>query len=178
MKKEIDVFAYAKDILTALPQGVLFTTKADSKVNTMTIGWGFLGIEWNQPTFIAMIRTGRFTKEQLDKNPFFTVNIPYSTVNRKALGFCGTTTGRAVDKIKEAGLTLVEPDSINVPAIQEFPLTLECEVVYSQLQDSSTVPDDVKSAFYPAGVDSTNTGANKDYHVLYHGKIVKAYIIA
>ena len=46
MKKYVNVFDYAKEIMQALPKGVLLTTKADGKVNTMTIGWGTLGIEW------------------------------------------------------------------------------------------------------------------------------------
>lgn len=177
MKKEINVFDYAADITKALPKGVLLTTKAGGKVNTMTIGWGFLGIEWGKPMFIAMIRTGRFTKKLLDANPAFTVNIPYGPVDRKDIAFCGTTTGRQTDKIKEAGLTLVEPSVINVPAIQEYPLTLECNVLYQQLQDAEAIPAAVRQAFYPPDVASTNTGANHDFHMVYHAEIVKSYII-
>ena len=72
MKKYIDVFDYAKEILQALPKGVLFTTKAHGKVNTMTIGWGTLGIEWRKPIFIAFVRENRFTRFQLDENGEFT----------------------------------------------------------------------------------------------------------
>ena len=45
MKQEINVFEYAKEITSAIPKGILITTKVD-KVNSMTIGWGSLGIEW------------------------------------------------------------------------------------------------------------------------------------
>lgn len=38
MKKYIDVFDYAKEILQAIPKGALLTTKAHGKVNTMAIG--------------------------------------------------------------------------------------------------------------------------------------------
>ena len=44
MKKEINVFDYAKEIAKSIGKGVLLTSKADGKVNTMTIGWGTLGI--------------------------------------------------------------------------------------------------------------------------------------
>ena len=37
MKREINVFEYAQEILTAVNQGVLLTTKADGKVNSMSI---------------------------------------------------------------------------------------------------------------------------------------------
>ena len=47
MKEKIDVFDYAPEILKAMKTGILLTSKADEKVNTMTIGWGVLGIEWS-----------------------------------------------------------------------------------------------------------------------------------
>lgn len=49
MKKKINVFDYAGDIMKALDKGVLITTKADGKVDSMTLGWGTLGIDWSLP---------------------------------------------------------------------------------------------------------------------------------
>ena len=49
MKQQIAVFDYAQHILQALKTGVLLTVKAGETVNTMTIGWGTLGIEWSWP---------------------------------------------------------------------------------------------------------------------------------
>lgn len=177
MKKEIEVFDYASDIMKALGNGVLLTTKSGDKVNTMTIGWGMLGVEWEKPLFIALIRENRFTRHMLEENGEFTVNIPWGTYDKKVLGKCGTTTGKQVDKIKELGLTLEEPSVISVPGIRQMPLTLECRVVYKQKQDAAAISQADCEAYYPQNVDSTNTGANKDYHVAYYGEIVKAYII-
>ena len=75
MKKQIEVFDYANDILKAVKTGVLLTTKADDKVNTMTISWGTLGIEWGKTIFTVFVRENRFTKSQLDKNPEFTKKV-------------------------------------------------------------------------------------------------------
>ena len=77
MKQQIAVFDYAQHILQALKTGVLLTVKAGETVNTMTIGWGTLGIEWGKPIFTAFVRESRYTKELLDQNPEFTVNIPW-----------------------------------------------------------------------------------------------------
>lgn len=177
MKKEINIFDYANDIMTALGKGVLLTTQAEGTVNSMTIGWGMLGIEWDKPVFVALVRKGRFTKELLDKNPVFTVNIPYGKTNRKAIGFCGTNSGRNVDKIKKTGLNLEEASVVDVPVVKDYPLTLECKVIYQQEQNEDKIPDEDKKIFYPQDIDSSNTGANKDFHILYHAEIVKAYII-
>ena len=46
MKKFVDPFEYAGVICKATKKGILLTTKAGEKVNTMTIGWGTIGIEW------------------------------------------------------------------------------------------------------------------------------------
>jgi hypothetical protein len=46
MKKMIDPFDYAGEFAKHMPKGILLTTKGESGVNTMTIGWGTIGIEW------------------------------------------------------------------------------------------------------------------------------------
>lgn len=90
MKKEIEVFDYAKEITQAIGKGILLTTKAGDKVNTMTIGWGTLGVEWATPIFTVFVRENRFTKQLLEKNPEFTINIPYGEVDKQILSVCGT----------------------------------------------------------------------------------------
>ena len=177
MKKEIQVFDYASEIMKAVKTGVLLTTKSDNKVNSMTISWGTLGIEWGKPIFTVFVRENRFTKEQLDKNPEFTINIPMGEFNKKILGFCGTKSGYNIDKISELNLTLESPDKISVPAIKELPLTLECNVVYKQEQDRNEICEESKKVFYPQDVDSSYHGANKDFHTAYYGEIVSAYIV-
>ncbi|MBV4440637.1 flavin reductase family protein [Clostridium tyrobutyricum] len=177
MKKEIEVFNYAKEIMEAVKTGVLLTTKVDDKVNSMTISWGTLGIEWSKPIFTVFVRENRFTKHQLEENPEFTINIPHGAFDKKILGICGTKSGREVDKIKELNLTLEEPNNISVPAIKELPLTLECRVVYKQKQDKNEITEENETIFYPQNVDSLFHGSNKDFHTAYYGEIVSAYII-
>ena len=121
MKKQIDAFDYAGDICKAMKKGILLTTKADDKVNTMTIGWGTMGIEWGRPVFVAYVRESRYTHEMLERCGEFTVNIPMGNVDTKILSVCGTKSGRDMDKIKELNLTLEEPLNISVPGIKELP---------------------------------------------------------
>ena len=177
MKKEIEVFDYASEIIKAVNEGVLLTTKADDKVNSMTISWGALGIEWGKLIFTVFVRENRFTKQQLEKNPEFTINIPIGEFNKKILGVCGTKSGHATDKIKELDLSLESPNVISVPGIKELPLTLECRVIYKQKQDEKEVTEENKNKFYPQDVESSFHGSNRDYHTAYYGEIVSAYII-
>lgn len=177
MKKEIQVLDYANEIMKAVQSGVLLTTKAEEKVNSMTISWGTLGIEWGKLIFTVFVRENRFTKQQLDKNPEFTINVPFGDFDKKILGVCGTKSGHTVDKAKELNLTLEEPAVISVPAIKELPLTLECKIVYRQKQEAKEITEENNKRFYPQDVDSTFHGANRDYHTAYYGEIVSAYII-
>lgn len=171
MKKSIDIFEYAGHICTSMKKGILLTTAASGKVNTMTIGWGMLGIEWGRPVFIAYVRESRHTKSLLEQTGEFTVNVPYGSVDSKVLSYCGTKSGRDHDKIAEMNLTPVEANTVSVPAIREFPLTLECKVIYKQKQDLDALPSEILERYYPVQSDGT-----RDYHIAYFGEITDVYL--
>ena len=168
MKKKIDALAYSAEIAQALKKAAFVTTKCGDKVNTMAIGWGHIGRIWERPVFVAYVRDCRYTREMLDANPEFTVNVPVKGYDKRALAVCGGKSGRDMDKIAEAGLTLVEPEVISVPAIKEFPLTLECHVLYREEQDASRLPEDIRRQFYSIETED---------HIAYYGEIVAAYMI-
>ena len=172
MKKQVNVFDYAGEICKALPKGILITTKNGDFVNSMTIGWGHLGIEWSKPIFVAYVRESRHTKTMLENHGEFTVNVPLGKVDSNILAVCGRKSGRDIDKIQELGLHLVESDVVSVPGIAEVPLTLECKVIYKQKQDLSAIPEEIIKRYYPAD----DTGF-QDYHIAYYGEIVNAYLI-
>ena len=170
-KKEINPFDYAGEILKALPRGILITSEAEDCVNAMTIGWGTLGIEWGTKIFTAYVRESRFTRELLDRTGEFTICVPYgenknSQQVTKALGICGSKSGRDTDKFAESKLTLVDAEEVRSPAIKEFPLTLECRVVFQEVQQIKKISSKF-AKFY----------SKDDPHIAYYGEILKAYII-
>ena len=173
MKREINPFDYAGDIMKALPGGILLTSEAEDCVNAMTIGWGTLGIEWGVPIFVAYIRTNRFTYELIERTGEFTICAPYGEPSKdvkKAIALCGSKSGRDMDKIAKAGLHVVEAEIVRPPAIKELPLTLECRVVFSQEQPIKNINSKFKK-FYP------DAGDHSAPHVAYYGEILKAYIV-
>ena len=167
MKKFVNAFDYAGDICKAMPQGILMTTKVGEKVNTMTIGWGTIGIQWGKPVFIAFVRDSRHTMDMLNEVGEFSVNVPMGDIDKKILGYCGTKSGRDTDKIADMAMTLEAPEVISVPGIKELPLTLECKVIYRQRQENDKIPADLFDRYYPAG----------DFHTAFYGEIVSAYVI-
>ena len=173
MKEFVNPFDYAKEINYALEKGILLTTKAGDKLNTMTIGWGMMGIQWNKPIFIALVRGCRHTYSMLEQNPEFTVNIPLDAVDKNIIRVCGTKSGRDMDKFQELGLTTEAPEKISVPGIRQLPLTLECKVLYKQQQYPDHMLSKEPLKFYqenPARIQD-------DYHTAYYAEIVSAYII-
>lgn len=167
MKRKINVWDYAPTICEQTGKGILVTTKANGKVNTMTIGWGTLGIQWGKPIYTVFVRESRYTKQMLEENGEFTINVPMGEINKEILKLCGTASGRDTDKIEALHLTLEEGEEVDVPGIRELPLTLECKVIYKQEQVPEAIAQENLERYYPDG----------DYHTAYYGQIVSAYII-
>ena len=67
--------------------------------NPMTIGWAQFGIIWNRKTLSVYVRESRFTHQLLKDADTFTVSIPAVGTLSDALVFCGTRSGRDVDKM-------------------------------------------------------------------------------
>lgn len=177
MKEKINAFDYAGHICKAMNPGILLTTKSGDKVNTMTIGWGMIGVEWGKPIFIGFVRESRHTRAMLRENPEFTINVPYGEIDKNILGVAGRTSGRDTDKIADLNLTLEAPEVISVPGIRQLPLTLECRCVYIQDQDLGLLSEPHLSRYYPQDVDGTHPGSNRDHHIAFYGQILDAYII-
>ena len=172
MKKEVNVWDYAGLIMKQMDKGILMTTAVEGEKNTMVIGWGHMGIIWGKPTFCAYVRESRHTKQLVDKNREFTVNIPLGAVDKNIVAVCGTKSGRDMDKFAQLGLETEPGLTVSVPGIRQLPLTLECKVLYQQDQDAAAIDSACLERYYTKG-----THNDGDYHTLYLGEITAAYII-
>jgi len=172
MYEEIDVYDYMNLILKQLKRGITITPTVEGKVNPMTIAWGHIGIEWNTLSFITYVRGSRHTYDMLDQCQNFTVNIPLGDEGRDIIKFCGTQSGRDYNKAEHLNLETVNARKIEGTAFRELPLTLECKVVYKQFQDKTQIEDRFKDRFYPEGQSD-----HDNYHYMFYGEIVDAYIL-
>ena len=176
MREKINLNEYAPLITAALPKGILLNTNGD-KFNTMVIGWGGIGTCWGMPVFTVYVRENRYTRSQLDKTGEFTISIPVDKPSPEITKICGWESGNNIDKAEKAKLTLEAPEVNNTPGIREYPVTLECKVLYSQKQELEKLPEDIFEKMYPQDVDGSYPMANRDAHTMYIGQIVSAYII-
>ena len=88
---------------------MLITAGTMSKFNMMTASWGGIGNLWRGPVAFAFVRPQRFTFPLMEQNAHFTLTF-YDDGWRDMLNFCGTKSGRDVDKVAATGLTPVEGD--------------------------------------------------------------------
>jgi flavin reductase (DIM6/NTAB) family NADH-FMN oxidoreductase RutF len=163
---EIDFNEHAREVLGNLRKGAFLTTSADGKINTMTIGWGNIGIMWTKPAFTVMVRKSRFTHSLLEKSGEFTVSVPAEDMST-ATAYCGTKSGKDVDKFAECGLKTLPGQKINTPVIQCKGTHFECKVLYKHTITADSLAADIKSRLY----------ADNDYHTMYFGAILSCYTI-
>lgn len=148
-------------------QNALLTAGDRSACNTMTIGWGQAGCLWNLPVCTVYVRPSRHTYQFLENQDFFTLSVlPES--GRKIMGFCGSKSGRDVDKIRECGLTL-RYGAGDAPFFDEADLVLVCKKMYVQDLDLSGGLSDAIPPFY--------TPDQGGIHRAYTGLIVETYTL-
>lgn len=164
--KDVNVLDYSAEILKTLSKGAFLNTAADGRQNTMTIGWGSLGFKWGVPTFTVMVRQSRYTKELIDANSEFTVSVPVKPGQQKALGLCGTKSGRDIDKFAAAGLELLPGKTVSVPVIKGCGLHIECKIVDTYTMTEESFDKELTEKWY----------ANRDWHSCYTGVITAAYV--
>lgn len=164
--QNINAFEHAEIILKTLSKGAFLNTAACGKQNTMTIGWGSLGFMWGSPVLTVMVRQSRYTYELIEKNPCFTVSIPVNDGFAKALGLCGTKSGRDMDKFAAAELTAVPGQTVDVPVIKGCGLHLECKIVDKNTMQPAVFDEELAQKWY----------ANNDWHTYYTGIITAAYL--
>lgn len=77
--------------------------------------------------YIGVRPVGRYSYGLIKDSGEFVINIP-SASQAEVVDFCGTVSGRDVDKFKETGLTPAPASNVSAPLIAECPVNLECRV--------------------------------------------------
>lgn len=107
---------------------VLVTSRLEGeRPNIITIAW--TGIMNSEPpvVYIGVRPMGRHSYRLLKESGEFVINIP-STDQARVVDYCGTVSGKDVDKFKETGLTPVPASRVGAPLIAECPVNIECRV--------------------------------------------------
>jgi len=165
MFKEVAIESLAFNPFTKIgAEWMLVTAGDEQSYNTMTASWGGLGVMWGKNIANVYIRPQRYTREFVDGNEYFTLSF-YDKEYKKALGICGSKSGRDVDKAAETGLTpyFVE----GTTAFAEANMILVCKKQYRQEMGAEFfIEQENDKEFYP----------EKDYHIMYMAEVVKVFV--
>lgn len=113
-------------ILNPVPVVLITSKNKEGKENVFTVAWA--GTVCTKPPMLSIsIRPERLSYEYIKETMEFTVNLPTSTMT-KAVDYCGVRPGRKFDKIKEMNFTMKDGTNIDVPYIDECPVSIECKV--------------------------------------------------
>ena len=141
---------------------MLITAGNEEKFNTMTVSWGAVGEIWGKDAAFIFIRPQRYTYEFTEKEDIFTISF-YGSEYKDALRLCGSKSGRDIDKAAACGLTPVFTDG--GVTFEQAEYTIVCRKMASQFIDPA--------GFADASIE--NNYANKDYHKMYIGEIIRVY---
>ncbi len=161
---DLDYMNIAEDSINKIKKGAFLTVKSGKALNTMTIGWAAFGVVWNKPIMMVAVRSSRHTFGIIEAAGDFTVTISAGDM-QKEIAYCGSKSGRDVDKFKMCNLETADSRQTASPIIKTRGRHYECKIIYKSAMDPAHLDKDYASKLYP----------QKDYHTLYFGEILACY---
>jgi len=110
-----------------LPVTLVSCIDEKGKPNIITITY-ITGVNEEPPMIGIAVRSEKYSNHVIRDTGDFAVNIPTDELLAK-IDYCGTYSGRDVDKFEKTGLTPQKSARIKSPIIEECPINLECKLV-------------------------------------------------
>ena len=146
-KTELKTLARANAFDLIGKEWMLVTAGNKEKLNTMTASWGGIGWLWNKPVAFVFVRPERYTHDFIEREGRLTLSF-YKEEFRSILQFCGTKSGRDVDKVKETGLKPVVLES-GAMTFSEARLTLDCRKLFkSSMAEANFIDKSILEKWY------------------------------
>ena len=162
--KKVDYMSVAEDSINRIKEGAFLTVKSETALNTMTIGWATFGVVWRKPIMMVAVRSSRHTFRIIEEAKDFTVTVPAGDMHKET-AFCGSKSGRNVDKFQMCNLETIDARQVVSPIIKTRGRHYECKIIYKSAMDPAHLDKDYDTFLYP----------QKDYHTLYFGEILACY---
>jgi len=141
---------------------MLITAGPLDNFNMMTASWGTWGHLWERDVAICYVRPQRYTYSFMERATTYTLGF-FDEEWRKALEYCGSHSGREVNKVIGTGLRPFATPSGAV-AFEQARLILECRKLYfGDFGETGFVDTRVLDAVYQ----------QRDFHRFYVGEITR-----
>jgi len=141
------------------------------KGNPMTIAWCQMGEIWGKSICTVLVRHSRHTHTLMESSETFTVSVPHAGTMKEALAFCGTKSGRDIDKCAALGLSLLPSQTGGTDGLAGCAMHFECRIVSKTEMDLTKTDPAILAKLY----GSNQATADGDPHTIYFGEIVAAY---
>jgi len=114
--------------MTSLPLAVTLVSSIgkDNKPNIMVVTY-VTGVNEEPPMFGIAIRPQKHSNSLIRFSRGFVINIPTLKLI-KEIDYCGTHTGRSVQKFGQLGLLPIKARKVKAPLIAECPINIECQL--------------------------------------------------
>jgi len=142
---------------------MLVTAGTPDDWNTMTASWGSIGVLWHEPVVFAFVRPRRHTYGFMERSDHYTLTF-FDESYKDTLMYCGTHSGKDVDKAKETGLTPMEVGPSM--SFEEARLVILGRKWYTQDID--------RERFLDPAIDENYE--DRSYHRMYVGRIEKVLV--
>ena len=106
---------------------VLVTSKDKEKDNIITLAW-HTPLSHKPPLYGISITPNRFSHNLIRRSKEFAINFIDNSIRGEAL-YCGTHTGKIINKFEETGLHRKRAKVIKAPLIREAVAWIECKLV-------------------------------------------------
>ena len=109
-----------------LPVTLVSSIGRDGQANIMVVTY-IAGINEEPPMFGIGIRPQKYSNTLIKQTKEFVINIP--TLNLiQEIDYCGTHSGRDVQKFNQLKLTAIKAKKVKTPLISECPINIECKL--------------------------------------------------
>lgn len=106
---------------------LLVTAERKGRTDITPIGWA-TSVSTRPPLVAIAVFQGNFIHELIRASGEFVLNVP-SLDLLKQVQYCGSVSGRDVDKFQATGLHQAEPDEVGAPLIEECIGHVECALI-------------------------------------------------
>ncbi|WP_321438342.1 DUF4468 domain-containing protein [uncultured Bacteroides sp.] len=163
--KQIAPDKISGNIIKMLSENWMLITAGDKdKFNMMTASWGGLGFLYQKPVAFCFINPTRYTYQLMENNDTYTLSF-YTEAYRDALKYCGSNSGKDVDKVKGSGLTPIATPT-GSKAFSQAWLIIECRKMVAQSLQAESISD--------KSLKENWTG--KQMHKMYIGEIINVWV--
>lgn len=157
-------FATAPARLFAKQKLLLTAEDAEGRPNSMTVGWGGIGVMWGVPVVAYAIRPGRYTYGFAETGRRVSL-AAFAEEDGGLLSYFGTHSGREEDKYAAASLTPIRMPDGGIGFLRAT-LVITAEKCYAApIEPACFFDREIDGKWYP----------KKDYHKLYFATIRGIY---